>query len=153
MSNVGYKDTDEVLARIRSALGDRLLDLRQPFEKRVYLEVDSRDIVDTARVLSVTLQARLQTASAVDAPRKIEILYHWSFDPIGLVVTVRTRIDRDQPGIASITTTCPAAHWIEREMWELMGISFQGHPDMRHLLLQDDWPAGKFPLRRDYRRE
>jgi NADH-quinone oxidoreductase subunit C len=95
----------------------------------------------------------LQTASAVDGPRQIEILYHWALDSVGLIISVRTRIDRNQPEIASITDICPAAHWIEREMWELMGISFQGHPDLRHLLLTDDWPKGKFPLRRDFRKE
>ena len=144
---------DEVVNRIRSAFGDRLIDLQQPSEKRLYLEVEPHVIPDTARFLSGELEARLQTASAVDAPRKIQILYHWALDSIGMVVTVRTRIDRDQPEIESITPICPAAEWIEREMWELMGISFKDHPDLRHLLLLDDWPEGKYPLRRDYRRE
>ena len=63
------------------------------------------------------------------------------------------KIDRDQPELASITPICPAAEWIEREMWELLGITFTDHPDLRHLLLEDDWPEGKYPLRRDYRRE
>jgi len=141
---------DEVIDRIKSALGDRLSNLRQPLEKRVYFDVASDVIPDTARLMYDDLQARLQTASGVDGPRKMEILYHWAFDRIGLVVTVRTRIDRDQPEIGSITPICPSAEWIEREMWELLGISFPGHPDLRHLLLQDDWPAGKYPLRRDY---
>jgi len=153
MSTGGLNNRDEVVWRIKSALGDRLLDLQQPSAKRVYLEVDSQVIPETASVLSGDLRARLQTASAIDAPRQIEILYHWAFDAVGLVVTVRTRIDREQPKIASITAICPSAHWIEREMWELMGISFAGHPDMQHLLLLDDWPAGKYPLRRDYQRE
>ena len=83
----------------------------------------------------------------------MEILYHWALDGLGMIVTVRTRIDRDRPEIASITGICPAAEWIEREMWELLGISFPGHPDLRHLVLQDDWPEGKFPLRRDYRKD
>ena len=144
---------DEALVRIKSALGDHLLDLRQPSEKRIHLEVDSQVIPDTARVLFNDLEARLQTASAVDAPGEMEILYHWALDRLGLIVTVRTRIDRNRPEIASITGICPAAEWIEREMWELLGISFSGHPDLRHLVLQDDWPEGKFPLRRDYRKE
>ena len=144
---------EEAVNQIRSALGDRLIDVSQPVEKRLYVEVDPHSIPDTARLMSGPLEARLQTASAVDAPQKIEILYHWALDRIGLVITVRTRIDRDQPEIASISSICPAAEWIEREMWELMGITFQDHPDLRHLLLADDWPEGKFPLRRDYRRE
>ena len=144
---------DEAVLRIKSALGDRLLGVQQPSEKRLYLEVDSQAIPETARILFNDLEARLQTASGVDAPGEIEILYHWALDRLGLVVTVRTRIDRDRPEIASITAICPSAEWIEREMWELLGISFQGHPDLRHLLLTDDWPEGKYPLRRDYRKE
>lgn len=144
---------DDAISQLRSALGDRLLDLQQPSEKRVYLEVESSVIPDTARLLYDDLEARLQTASGVDAPRRMEILYHWALDRCGMVVTVRTHIDREQPEIASITGICPAAEWIEREMWELLGITFDGHPDLRHLLLQDDWPEGKYPLRRDYRRE
>ena len=144
---------DEAVFRIESALGDQLLNLEQPSEKRVYLKVDSQTIPDTARLLYNDLEARLQTASGVDAPREMEILYHWALDGPGMIVTVRTHVDRDQPEIASITGICPAAEWIEREMWELLGISFDGHPDLRHLLLTDDWPEGKFPLRRDYRKE
>lgn len=144
---------DEVVTGIRSALGDRLLDLQQPSDKRLYVTVDPDVIPDTARVLWNDLKARIQTATGVDGPREMEILYHWALDSLGLVITVRTRIDRDQPEIASISNICPAATWIEREMWELLGISFTGHPDLRHLVLQDDWPEGKYPLRRDYRKE
>ena len=144
---------DEAVSHITLTLGDRVLNLRQPSAQRIYLDVSPQVVPDTARVLADDLQARLQTATGVDAPQQIEILYHWALDSIGLVVTVCTRIDRERPEIASITDICPAAEWIEREMWELLGISFSGHPNLRHLVLQDDWPAGKYPLRRDYGRE
>ena len=144
---------DEAVIQIKSTFGDRLSDFQRPSEERVYLEVDSEFIPDTARILFANLEARLQTASGVDAPGEIEILYHWALDRVGLIVNVRTRIDRDRPKLASISAICPAAEWIERELWELLGITFEGHPDLRHLLLQDDWPEGKFPLRRDYRKE
>jgi Ni,Fe-hydrogenase III component G len=144
---------DEAVARIQSLLGDVLLAVQQPSSKRLYIEVDSQAILDTTRVLFNDLEVRLQTATGVDGPEQIEILYHWALDRCGLVVTVRTRVDRNRPEIASITAICPAAEWIEREMWELLGISFRDHPDLRHLLLLDDWPEGKYPLRRDYRRE
>ena len=153
MKHSGVSDGDEAVRRIKSGLGDRLLELHRPSTRRSYLRVDPDLILLVAKIMSEDLQARFQTASAVDGPRQIEILYHWALDACGLVLTVRTRIDRRQPKIASITPTCPAAHWIEREMWELMGIEFRGHPDLRHLLLADDWPSGKFPLRRDFQNE
>ena len=56
----------------------------------------------------------------------------------------------EQPQLESIAEMCPAAEWIEREIWELLGICFRNHPDMRHLLLSEDWPEGSYPLRRDY---
>ena len=65
--------------------------------------------------------------------------------------SIRTRLDREAPEIESIAKICPAAEWIEREIWELLGIQFRNHPDLRHLLLDEDWPEGKYPLRRDYR--
>jgi NADH:ubiquinone oxidoreductase subunit C len=152
-NRVGQSNAGEIIASIESVLGKRAIEVRRPSDRRIYLEVDPSEIVETSRVLSADFSGRLQTASAVDAPRKIEILYHWAFDRHGLVVTIRTRIDREEARIDSITAACPAAEWIEREMWELMGITFTGHPDLRHLLLADDWPAGRFPLRRDFRKE
>ena len=144
---------EEAVTRLTTALAGKLRDVRRPSEGRLYVEVEPGCLPDAARFLCRDLQARLQTASGVDAPQEIEILYHWALDRLGLLITVRTRIGREQPEIASLTSICPAAEWIEREMWELLGIAFTGHPDLRHLLLHDDWPAGKHPLRRDYRKE
>jgi NADH:ubiquinone oxidoreductase subunit C len=147
------EQTAALIGRIRVLLGEQLEELVQPRANRLYLTVKAAHIKEAARLFSGQLHARLQTASAVDAPHRIEILYHWAFDCLALVVTVRTFMDREQPVIATISDVCPAAEWIEREMAELMGIEFQGHPDMRHLLLREDWPQGKYPLRRDYRKE
>ena len=144
---------ERTIFTIQSSLGDRLLDLQQRTENRVYLRVNPESVIETAQLLHGELDARLLTASGLDAPDHFEILYHWALDQLALVVTVRTRIAREPAEIASITPVCPAAEWIEREMWELLGINFSGHPDLRHLVLQDDWPTGQFPLRRDYRKE
>lgn len=144
---------DEAVSRIKSTLADRLLEFEERSEKRLYLEVDRQDISATAELMFNDLEARLQTVSGVDAPGKIEMLYHWALDPLGMLVTIRTHVDRDQPEIASITPIVPAAEWIEREVWELLGVNFTGHPDLRHLVLADDWPEGKHPLRRDYKKD
>lgn len=140
------------ISQIREFLGDRLLGIDEKSASRVFLEVMPSDVPDLTRLMLEDLQARFQIASGVDTPAAIEILYHWALDRSGCVVTVRTRLDRQNPEIESITPVCPAAEWIEREMWELLGIRFRNHPDLRHLLLSDDWPEGKYPLRRDYQR-
>ena len=140
----------EVLSRIRAALGERLLRAEKKSDKRLFVEVAPDDVPETSRLMFKDLQARFQIATGVDTPTAIEVLYHWALDSMGCVVTVRTRLSREDPEIESIAPVCPAAEWIERELWELLGIRFQNHPDLRHLLLSDDWPEGKYPLRRDY---
>ena len=142
---------EEAISRIKAALGERLLRLEEKSAKRVFVMVAPEDVPETSRLMLEDLQARFQIATGTDTPTAIEVLYHWALDAIGCVVTVRTRLNREDPEIESIAPTCPAAEWIEREMWELLGIRFRGHPDMRHLLLSDDWPEGQYPLRRDYR--
>jgi NADH:ubiquinone oxidoreductase subunit C len=142
---------EQALPVLREKLGGRLLDATVKSPVRIFLLVSAADIVEVSRVIFRDLEARLQTATATDAPDAFEILYHWAFDYIGCVVSVRVKLDKQKPEIDSIAPLCRGAEWIEREMWELMGIVFRGHPDLRHLLLMDDWPAGKFPLRRDFK--
>ena len=142
---------EDVLGRIKATLQDRLIGLEERSAKRVFIEVSPDDVPEASRLMFQDLQARFQIATGVDSPTAIEVLYHWALDSLGCVVTVRTRLNRENPEIESIAPLCPAAEWIEREMWELLGIKFRNHPDLRHLLLCDDWPEGKYPLRRDYK--
>lgn len=141
---------DEAVARIEQTLGQRLLAVERKSSSRVYLEVAPETVPDASRLMFADMGARLQTASGLDTRECLEILYHWALDRLDCVVTVRTRLNRDNPEIDSIAPVCLAAEWVEREMWELLGIHFRNHPDLRHLLLADDWPTGKYPLRRDY---
>lgn len=140
----------EILEQIRGRLGAKIVDFHEKSAKRYYIEVRPEDIPEVTRLMFKDLGARFQIATGVDTPTAIEILYHWAFDPHGFIVTVRTKLDREKPEIESVAAICKGTEWIEREMWELLGIHFRNHPDLRHLLLTDDWPEGKYPLRRDY---
>lgn len=61
---------------------------------------------------------------------------------------VRVEVDRDNPHIPSIAHLWPAADWHEREAFDMMGIFFDNHPDLRRILCPDDWDG--HPLRKDY---
>ncbi len=140
----------EVVEGLKSKFGDAIVEVFEKSPRRTYVTVDPARFPDIAEHMYKDLGARLAIASGMDMERNFEILWHFCFDDANHIVNLRVILDHDKPSIESIAVRVPAAEWIEREMWELLGIEFRNHPDMRHLLLTDDWPEGKYPLRRDY---
>jgi len=65
-----------------------------------------------------------------------------------LVVTMRTRLTAGETQCASLTSLYRGADWMERECYDMFGIVFDGHPDLRRILLSDDWEG--YPLRKSY---
>ena len=63
-------------------------------------------------------------------------------------ITVRVFLNEPELDIASLVPMWEGANWLEREVWDMFGIRFQGHPDLRRILLPDEFAA--FPLRKDY---
>ncbi len=139
---------EDIHGQIRNKLGGRILSWEERFPRRVYLAVKKEDILFTARMLFKELGLRFSIASGMEVPAGFEILYHFSSDPTGVMYSVRVLIeDKKNPAIDSLATLFPGAEWAEREMWEMLGITFTGHPNLTRLLLAEDWPEGKYPLR------
>ncbi len=134
--------------KLKERLGGKTVQWEEWSPTRFYVELKREDIPGAARFLYEDLGARFQIASGVDNGREMEILYHFALDGEGKVVTLRVRLDRAKPEMESLALMIPATEWIEREMWELLGIEFKKHPDLRRLLLAEDWPEGDYPLRR-----
>jgi NADH:ubiquinone oxidoreductase subunit C len=117
--------------------------------KRLYIDIRPYDLRDAAAAVFNGLNCRFITVTGTDTPEGgIELLYHFSDDSSGIVVSLRVLLsDREHPVIDSISSLAKAALWIEREIHELLGVDFKGHPNLKHLLLGEDWPAGNYPLR------
>lgn len=137
---------------IKLKLAGKIIDWQERSPKRIYISIKPADIRQVASLLFNDLKLRFVTASGHEAAKGMEILYHFSFDKTGQVFSIRVLIeDKEKPQIDSIATLFPGAEWIEREMWELLGINFAGHPNLKHLLLIDEWPEGEYPLRHGHR--
>jgi Ni,Fe-hydrogenase III component G len=66
----------------------------------------------------------------------------------GRITSIELRLDAAHPSFPSVTAAAPAVHWDEREVRDLFGLEPRGHPDPRRLVLDDDWPDDRYPLRR-----
>ncbi|MBM3249699.1 MAG: NADH-quinone oxidoreductase subunit C [Candidatus Omnitrophica bacterium] len=138
----------DVRSAIKDKLGNKIIDWQEKSTRRSYFSIKKEHILETVKLLFHTLGLRFSIASATDMPEGLEILYHFSFDAAGEFYSVRVIIpDKAHPEVDSITPLFPGAEWIEREMWELLGINFKGHPNLKRLLLSEDWPEGEYPLR------
>ncbi len=82
---------------------------------------------------------------------RFEVVYHLrSLDKLHMI-RVKTRVPEDDPVVASITPLYKIADWLEREVWDMYGVKFEGHPDLRRILLYEEFEG--HPLRKDYPRE
>ncbi len=93
----------------------------------------------------------LTDATCVDrypAEPRFELNYHLVSIPRREKVRLRVWLGGNDPVVDSLVPVWPGANWLEREIFDLFGIRFTGHPDLRRILLPDDWEG--HPLRRDY---
>ena len=81
-------------------------------------------------------------------PCAFTVVYHlFSFER-NAYVRLKVALDEDQLSLPTITDIFPSANWYEREVWDMFGIQFEGHPDLRRILMPEEFTA--FPLRKDY---
>jgi NADH/F420H2 dehydrogenase subunit C len=86
--------------------------------------------------------------TAVDWSDRLEMVYHLYSISHKHKLTLKADLDRDKPVAPSVTSVWKGANWQEREVFDLFGIKFQGHPDMRRILLPEEFEG--YPLRKDY---
>lgn len=99
----------------------------------------------------------LSCLSGVDYGTEVNrfgVVYHLTSMPYQMQLTLKVskehdRITEDLPSFPSVSSVYRTADWHEREAYDLAGIFFEGHPDLRRILLPDDWEG--FPLRKDYK--
>jgi NADH-quinone oxidoreductase subunit C len=141
----------ETSNRIRQGLGKKIITWEEKNPRRIYFTLDKEDIFSAAEFLFKQLGLRFATASGMQTPDGFEILYHFSEDSTGVIYSVRVILEGSKdPQVKSIAPIFPGAEWIEREMWEMLGINFIGHPNLKRLLLSEDWSEGDYPLRQNH---
>jgi Ni,Fe-hydrogenase III component G len=142
---------EEILKDLKEKFKEDIIDMFDKSPKRVYVEIRAGALVKIATHIFKDLKARFNIATGTDRRECMEILYHFTLEDIDLMVSLRVKLPKKDPQIDSLAPLMKGADWIEREIHELLGIHFKGHPNLKKLLLPDEWPDGVYPLRRDYK--
>jgi NADH-quinone oxidoreductase subunit C len=144
----------EELKNRLSEIRDKLIGIEETTERRIYLLCEAENAYAVNKYLFEELSLRFVIVTGIDSDDCFEILYHFTNDESGCFVTVKAFIrDRENPSIESITPFVPGAEWIEREVHDILGINFLNHPNLKRLILADDWPEGVYPLRKKPKNE
>ena len=147
-------DPSTLIASLQEALPDARIETAPSVDLQTTIYVAR----DDAAAVALALRDRAELAfnllaeiTAVDFwPRepRFELVYILVSIPNRLRVRMKVRLSGDDPRVPTMIGIWPAANWLEREVWDLFGISFDGHPDPRRLLMPEDWDG--YPLRKDY---
>ncbi len=134
---------------IKNNLEDAILEFRVPRPRKAYVLLKPERHRDAISLLLKNVEnTELSTISGTDLGNEIELNYHMA---CGGTVTLKNRVSREKPVIKTITDILPGANLYEREVYDLLGVTFEGHPNLKRLMLPEDWPGGEYPLRRDWK--
>lgn len=140
----------EFASSVVARLGSRVKESRVPRPNRVFVTVAPEDNVEAAKILIGEFKGRLATVSGVDLRDAVELNYHFCMDADECVVTVKIQAPKPDPHVESLAPHLAGANWIEREINDLIGCTFDNHPNLERLILADDWPEGVHPLSREF---
>jgi len=118
-----------------------------------YFQVEPQAIVEVCRYLRDDPESKFEVLSdltAVDLPKenKLQVVYHLFSYSHRHAMVLKADLPREEPHISTVENVWEAANWFEREVFDLFGVNFEGHSDLRRILLPEDWVG--HPLRKDY---
>jgi NADH-quinone oxidoreductase subunit C len=139
-------------ARLRERLGDAVGAL-EGAGTDAFAAVAPERVAEVAAVLRDDEALRfdcLSNLGGVDYPKQghIQIVYHLFSYVHRHAFVLKVNAHRDDPVVPSLAGVWSTADWQEREVFDLLGVRFEGHPDLRRILMPEDWPG--HPLRKDF---
>ncbi len=145
-------ESDSIHSRLRDKFADKILSVDES-AKDPFVVVEAGAIRDLCSFLRDEDDLHFdvltnQTGVDYKAEGHIEVVYHLYSYTHRHYAILKVRVPRDAAVVPSVECVWPAANWLEREIFDLLGVSFTDHTDLRRILLPEDWVG--FPLRKDF---
>ncbi|MDI6733031.1 MAG: NADH-quinone oxidoreductase subunit C [Planctomycetota bacterium] len=139
----------EIADKLKARFGESVNFQDNPLAPFVRVKVDT--IVQVAQFLKETPDLyfdSLMSLTCVDYPANFTIVYHLFSMRHLYKVILKVEVPKDNAMVSTVENIWRAANWFEREIYDLFGVKFEGHPNLIRILLPDDWEG--HPLRKDY---
>ena len=120
-------------------------------DRRYLIDIRPDSLTGIARYLYENLKYRFIIASAFHSKQGFEIMYHFSDDGAGAIISLHVILPGEKPEIESLANMFAGANWIEREIHEILGITFRNHPEPEKLLSEGNWAEGVYPYRKNFK--
>ena len=141
---------NEIAGLLAETFGARILESQQD-SLNPWSVVESSAILDVCRYMraedSLNMD-HLELLGGVDYKDRIEVVYILNSMRHHHRYTLKCRLPRETPAISTVESVWGVANWHERETFDMFGVVFEGHSDLRRILCSDDWEG--YPLRKDY---
>ena len=153
LSDMPALDAKDIHARLRARFGEAVGDLAGTRRDNFCATVRAADIAEVCRFAKTDPELAfdcLSNLSGVDYPKRgvIEVVYNLYSYPHRHLFALKVEASRDDAAVPTVSGVWSHADWQEREVFDLLGVRFDGHPDLRRILMPEDWPG--HPLRKDF---
>jgi len=143
----------EISDVLKSQFGDAIIEVKPDAVADPYIVLAPVRLVEICKVLRDDERLQfdyMMCQSGVDYNNgTLGSIYHLNSMTLGHKIVLRVVVQRENPVVPSVVSIWAAANWMERETYDLVGIVYEGHPDLRRILLPYDWEG--HPLRKDYK--
>ncbi|TFG14661.1 NADH-quinone oxidoreductase subunit C [Candidatus Thorarchaeota archaeon] len=139
---------NDIIELLKETLKYSIVETKVPRERRVFVWLEKEALKPALRLLKDEYNITfISTISGVDLENEIELLYHLVYEG-SVSISLRVKVPKKDLVIPTITDILPGAMLYEREVHEMFGVFFEGHPNLSLLILPENWPDGVYPLRK-----
>ena len=142
----------EIHDLLKASFGDAILEAKLDGVIDPWIKIAPGSMKDVAKFLrdeERLLFDSLMLLTGMDYTKgRIGVVYHLHSMKWNHKIVLKTEVETDQPHVHSVESIWKTANWQEREAFDMFGVLFDGHPDLRRILMPDDWEG--YPLRKDY---
>lgn len=149
------KREQEIVDELKEKFGQKIIETKVQKPRRVFVTIDSNSLIEVAEYLAHEKGfTHVSTISGLDLGKELGVIYHLIEESaLAITLSLRANVPKENPKLSTLVKVIPGSVLYEREVHELFGVIFTGHPDLSPLILPEKWPSGVYPLRKEWKIE